>query len=624
MKNKKVITIILIIIILVLTGVISILVNSSKTLKNHVITFDSNGGTFVNSQIVLRGEKVIQPEEPIKEGYAFISWELNNKIYDFSSTVKKDMVLIATWQEKNENQIIVKFNSSGGTTIASQVIEKGNSAEEPEAPTQEGYIFQGWEYNNGEYDFNSTPTEDTELVAKWEKDPDYKPEPTEKPKEEQKPTTTPSTTPDDSQTNQIKNPNRNRNTIHFISTGSSDAILIESNGVFGLIDSSNPYNDGTQQQIANKQHTVEHVIEYLDSIGVKYLDYILATHSHSDHIGGMVKIANKYVTDKTTYYYRTFTYGTNNQPSWDNQGYYTRAINAVKAKGANLVELTNQQPTYTYGNFKLTFINTDPDTSVAENMNAIGTIVQLGSKKIFLSADIEAADATKIAPMIGKVDVLKLNHHGYSGTSYEYLTTLKPQYIVVTNSSLTPAATAPIAYAKEKYSTTTYLTGNVSDAIRLNVSSTSYNFENTGKEVTTKDTNWINWEGKYVYLENGVLKKGWLKWNTNWYYLTNEGLMVTGWNELNWSGGKNWFYFANDGIMKTGWQKLDWAGGNHWFYFDKTDGYMVTGWQKLSWSGGESWFYFQPTHGYLIQNQCMTIDNKNYCFNGDGVCTTGC
>jgi glucan-binding YG repeat protein len=100
--------------------------------------------------------------------------------------------------------------------------------------------------------------------------------------------------------------------------------------------------------------------------------------------------------------------------------------------------------------------------------------------------------------------------------------------------------------------------------------------------------------------------------------------MVKGWNELNWSGGKNWFYFGTDGIMKTGWQKLDWTGGNHWFYFDKTDGYMVTGWQQLSWSGGKSWFYFQPTHGYLIQNQCMTIDNKNYCFNNDGVCTTGC
>ena len=622
MKNKKVIITTSVLLVLIIAVILSVLVNSNKTPKNHVITFNSNGGTFVNSQIVLTGSKVIQPTEPQKEGYAFISWELNNKTYDFSEKVKKDIVLDATWEEKNENQVVVKFNSSGGTTIPSQVVEKGENVEKPKPPTQEGYIFTGWESNNKEYDFDNPPTEDTEIIAKWEKDPEYKPEEQEKTKEEPKPQ--PEQKPDTNQPTKITNPNRNRNTIHFISTCSSDAILIESNGVFGLIDSSNPYNDGTQQQISNKQCTVQNVIEYMDSIGVKYLDFVLATHAHSDHIGGMVAIANKYITDKTTYYYRVFTYGTDNQPSWDNYGYYARSMNAVTAKGANLVEITNQTPTYTYGNFKLTFLNTDPDKSVPENHNAIGTLVQLGNKKIFLSADIEAIDANKVAPVVGKVDVMKLNHHGYSGTTYEYLTTLKPQHIVITNSSVTPAATAPIAYAKENYQTVTYITGNVKDAIRLNVTTDSYSFENTGKEVIPDATNWVNWEGKYVYLENGKLKKSWLKWNTNWYYLNTEGLMVKGWNELNWSGGKNWFYFGTDGIMKTGWQKLDWAGGNHWFYFDKTDGYMVTGWQQLSWSGGKSWFYFQPTHGYLIQNQCMTIDNKNYCFNNDGVCTTGC
>lgn len=620
MKNKKLIIAIIIIFILISTVLISVLVNFNKKPKNHLITFNSNGGTFVNSQIVLTGDKVIQPLEPEKEGYAFISWKLNDKTYDFSQSVKKDLVLDAAWEEKNENQVVVKFNSSGGTTVPSQVIDKGEKVEKPEPPKQEGYVFKGWEANNKEYDFNEPATEDTEIVAKWEQDPDYKPVEPEVEKEETKP----EPKPNKNETTIVKNPNRNRNTIHFISTGSSDSILIESNGVFGLIDSSNPYHDGTSQQIANKQYTVQNVIDYMDSIGVKYLDFILATHSHSDHIGGMVAIANKYVTDKTNFYYRAFSGSTDNQPSWDNQGYYTRMIKAVTAKGANLTEITNQTPSYTYGNFKLTFLNTDLDTAVAENLNSIGTLVQIGNKKVFLSADIEAIDANKVAPVVGKVDVMKLNHHGYSGTTYEYLTTLKPQHIVITNSSVTPAATAPIAYAKENYQTVTYLTGNVTDAIRLNLTTDSYSFENTGKEIVPNATNWVNWEGKYVYLENGKLKKDWLKWNTNWYYLNQEGLMVKGWNELKWSGGKNWFYFGSDGIMKTGWQKLDWSGGNHWFYFDKTDGYMVTGWQKLDWSGGNNWFYFQPTHGYLIQNQCMTIDNKNYCFNKDGACTTGC
>ena len=71
--------------------------------------------------------------------------------------------------------------------------------------------------------------------------------------------------------------------------------------------------------------------------------------------------------------------------------------------------------------------------------------------------------------------------------------------------------------------------------------------------------------------------------------------------------------------MLKGWQQLDWSKGNNWFYFDKTNGYMLTGWQQLDWSGGNNWFYFDPTDGYLIQDKCLNIDNKNYCFDKDGV-----
>ena len=50
----------------------------------------------------------------------------------------------------------------------------------------------------------------------------------------------------------------------------------------------------------------------------------------------------------------------------------------------------------------------------------------------------------------------------------------------------------------------------------------------------------------------------------------------------------------------------------------------MTGWQELEWSGGKDWFYFDPTNGFLIQDKCITINNKTYCFTKDGVCSTGC
>jgi glucan-binding YG repeat protein len=76
--------------------------------------------------------------------------------------------------------------------------------------------------------------------------------------------------------------------------------------------------------------------------------------------------------------------------------------------------------------------------------------------------------------------------------------------------------------------------------------------------------------------------------------------------------------------MLTGWQELEWSGGKNWFYFDKNKGTLLSGWQELEWSGGKDWFYFDPMNGYLIQDKCITISGKTYCFTKDGVCNKGC
>ena len=94
-----------------------------------------------------------------------------------------------------------------------------------------------------------------------------------------------------------------------------------------------------------------------------------------------------------------------------------------------------------------------------------------------------------------------------------------------------------------------------------------------------------------------------------------QGTNSNKWKQEN---GK-WYAYSSSGSMLKGWQQLDWSKGNNWFYFDKTNGYMLTGWQQLDWSGGNNWFYFDPTDGYLIQDKCLNIDNKNYCFDKDGV-----
>ena len=115
MSKKK-----LIIIISSIVAIISALV-AIIVIKNNVkytITFNSDGGSLVQKQVVKKGDKITKPTDPTKEGYNFVSWTYQNKTYDFSLEVTSDMELKAKWYEVKEEvkEYIVKFNTDGGTS----------------------------------------------------------------------------------------------------------------------------------------------------------------------------------------------------------------------------------------------------------------------------------------------------------------------------------------------------------------------------------------------------------------------------------------------------------------------------------------------------------------------------
>lgn len=62
------------------------------------VTFDSNGGSAVASQQVERGKCAQQPKAPVKEGFEFVNWNLDGKVYDFAAPVTKSITLKAVWK----------------------------------------------------------------------------------------------------------------------------------------------------------------------------------------------------------------------------------------------------------------------------------------------------------------------------------------------------------------------------------------------------------------------------------------------------------------------------------------------------------------------------------------------
>ena len=134
---------------------------------NYKVAFDTDGGSIVEAQYVALNDSALEPSEPTKEGFKFAGWYLNDELYDFSSPVDRNFVLVAKWEENVVEYVKVTFVSNG--EIFKEVsIEKGQTVGFYSAPETEGKYFAGWYNGEVEYDFDTVVESDLELVAKWE------------------------------------------------------------------------------------------------------------------------------------------------------------------------------------------------------------------------------------------------------------------------------------------------------------------------------------------------------------------------------------------------------------------------------------------------------------------------
>ncbi len=81
------------------------LVLTAKFVKVYTATFNSDGGTEVESQMVEEGESFVAPTEPTKDGYTFKGWYNGDVAYDFNAVPEEDVTLTAKW-EKNAGSAI--------------------------------------------------------------------------------------------------------------------------------------------------------------------------------------------------------------------------------------------------------------------------------------------------------------------------------------------------------------------------------------------------------------------------------------------------------------------------------------------------------------------------------------
>lgn len=78
-------------------------ITNLRVIAKIKVTFDSDGGSAVNSQIISYQGKADEPTEPTKDGYVFSKWvNIDGDEFDFDTELVTDTELTAVWEAESE------------------------------------------------------------------------------------------------------------------------------------------------------------------------------------------------------------------------------------------------------------------------------------------------------------------------------------------------------------------------------------------------------------------------------------------------------------------------------------------------------------------------------------------
>jgi beta-lactamase superfamily II metal-dependent hydrolase len=207
--------------------------------------------------------------------------------------------------------------------------------------------------------------------------------------------------------------------IHIINVGQGDCFLIVSpSGRKVLIDAG---NTGRGAAFA---------LPYLKDLGITSIDYIVASHYHSDHIGGLDEVVNG-IGGNSHIVSAAFDRGGNY-----NSGAFRDYVNAMGDKRKTI----SPGQTIDLGDnvtMKCVASNGDIPTGrvysgTDENTLSVVIILKFHSFDMYFGGDSNSAIEPSLAPYAGDVDVYKVSHHGSAtSSSHQLLDYLKPEVSVI-------------------------------------------------------------------------------------------------------------------------------------------------------------------------------------------------
>ncbi|MGB4589405.1 MAG: ComEC/Rec2 family competence protein [Clostridiaceae bacterium] len=196
--------------------------------------------------------------------------------------------------------------------------------------------------------------------------------------------------------------------VHFIDVGQADSIFIElPNSQSMLIDAGETGNG-------------PEVVSYIKNAGYQTLDYVVATHPHADHIGGMATVIeelsiNKFFMPKKEQTTKIFE----------------KMIDALTTKSVEVYTAKSGVVIFEEGALRIEIVAPTSDTY--SDLNNYSAVIRLtyGENSFLFTGDAEVDSEEQISQNL-EADVLKVGHHGSdSSTSRDFLNRVNPKYAVI-------------------------------------------------------------------------------------------------------------------------------------------------------------------------------------------------